>query len=160
LQQQVFEAYGITNPGPDAYEIDYLITPDLGGAANIRNLWPQPYNTIWNAQVKDQLEERLHAMVCSGEIDLATAQRDLATDWVRAYKKYFRTDRPQTGRRGARTTVRQTDVLEDLLSVVTPSGAGRRGSPDGSVLRLPLPSGTLTTTRRRLLKRLGSELSA
>src|SRR5579863_7363426 len=108
LQRQVFAAYGISNPRPGAYEIDYLITPELGGTANIRNLWPQPYsNTVWNERVKDQLEERLHAMVCSGEIDLATAQHDLATDWVGAYKKYFRTDRPRTGHPKARNSVPQ-----------------------------------------------------
>ncbi len=33
-------------------------------------------------------------MVCAGEVDLATAQRDIATDWIAAYKKYFHTDRP------------------------------------------------------------------
>ncbi len=96
LQRQVFEAYGIAHPRPDAYEIDYLITPDLGGAANIRNLWPQPYHdTVWNARVKDQLEERLHNLVCTGQLDLATAQHDLATDWVTAYKRYFHTDHPR-----------------------------------------------------------------
>lgn len=96
LQQRVFQAYGITNPRPGAYEIDYLITPDLGGAPNIRNLWPQPYyNTAWTAEVKDQLEERLHSMVCRGDLDLATAQHDLAADWISAYKKYFHTDRPR-----------------------------------------------------------------
>ena len=102
LQQQVFELYGITNPRPDAYEIDYLITPDLGGAANLRNLWPQPYDTAWNARVKDQLEERLHLMVCKGEIDLATAQHDLAADWIAAYEKYFHTNRPDVGHPKAR----------------------------------------------------------
>jgi hypothetical protein len=103
LQQQVFAAYGISNPRRDAYEIDYLITPDLGGTANISNLWPEPYfNTQWNARVKDQLEARLHAMVCSGEINLATAQHDLATDWVSAYKKYFHTNRPPSPRPAVR----------------------------------------------------------
>lgn len=102
LQQQVFQMYGITNPRPDAYEIDYLITPDLGGAASIRNLWPQPYDTAWNARVKDQLEERLHAMVCDGEIDLATAQHDLAADWISAYEKYFHTNRPDVDHPKAR----------------------------------------------------------
>jgi hypothetical protein len=45
--------------------------------------------------VKDALEERLHEMVCAGQLDLSTAQRDIAADWIAAYKKYFRTDRPQ-----------------------------------------------------------------
>lgn len=110
LQQQVFRAYGITNPRPGAYEIDYLITPDLGGAANIRNLWPQPYyDTAWNARVKDQLEEQLHAMVCEGQIDVATAQHDLAVDWISAYKKYFHTDRPHLRHPKAQ----QLDLQED-----------------------------------------------
>jgi hypothetical protein len=32
--------------------------------------------------------------VCHGNLDLATAQHDIATDWISAYKKYFDTDRP------------------------------------------------------------------
>jgi len=95
VQQKVFEAYGIRNPKPDTYEVDYLITPELGGATTIRNLWPEPYHApVWNAHVKDDLENRLHRMVCSGELDLATAQRDIAANWIAAYKKYFRSDRP------------------------------------------------------------------
>jgi hypothetical protein len=33
-------------------------------------------------------------MVCSGQLDLATAQREISQDWVAAYKKYFRTNAP------------------------------------------------------------------
>jgi hypothetical protein len=95
LRDQVFEEYGMRNAEPRAFEVDYLITPELGGAQDIRNLWPQPYAaTIWNARVKDALEERLHALVCSGQLDLGTAQHDIAADWIAAYKKYFHTDRP------------------------------------------------------------------
>jgi len=43
---------------------------------------------------KDALESRLHQLVCQGKINLVTAQRDLATDWISAYKRYFHTDRP------------------------------------------------------------------
>ena len=69
--------------------------PALGGGDNIRNFWPQPYGApVWNAHVKDALEDRLHDLVCSGELDLATAQRDIARDWTAAYKKYFMTDSP------------------------------------------------------------------
>jgi len=95
LQRQVFAAYGIKDPAPGAYEVDYLITPQLGGASSLRNLWPEPYfDTRWNARVKDALEDRLHQLVCSGQLDLATAQRDIARDWIAAYKKYFDTDQP------------------------------------------------------------------
>jgi hypothetical protein len=95
LQRRVFEEYGIAGAEPRAYEVDYLITPALGGADDIRNLWPQSYSSaVWNAKVKDALEDRLHDMVCQGHLDLATAQQDISSDWIAAYKKYFHTDRP------------------------------------------------------------------
>jgi len=95
LAYRVFEKYRIRNPGQRSYEVDYLITPALGGADDIRNLWPQPYASgKWNAHVKDALEDYLHDQVCSGKLDLETAQRDISTDWIAAYRKYFKTDRP------------------------------------------------------------------
>ena len=95
LRRRVFEAYGISNADARAYEVDYLITPALGGSDDIRNLWPQSYSsTVWNAHVKDALEEHMREMVCAGDLDLETAQRELAQDWIAAYKKYFHTDRP------------------------------------------------------------------
>ena len=91
----VFENYQIENPGPRSYEVDYLITPALGGAGDIRNLWPQPYASgEWNAHVKDALEAHLQELVCAGKLELETAQRDIASDWISAYRKYFKTKRP------------------------------------------------------------------
>jgi hypothetical protein len=79
----------------DEYELDYLITPELGGAPDVRNLWPQRYaSRVWNAHVKDQLERLLPEMVCDRQLPLETAQRDIARDWIAAYKKYFRTSAP------------------------------------------------------------------
>jgi hypothetical protein len=96
LRKKVFEAYGISRAEPHAYEVDYLITPALGGADDIHNLWPQSYgDTVWNAQVKDDLEDHLRALVCAGKLDLGTAQREIAGNWIGAYKKYFHTDRPR-----------------------------------------------------------------
>jgi hypothetical protein len=75
--------------------LDYLVAPELGGSDDIRNVWPQPYtDAVWNSHVKDALEDRLHELVCSGRISLATAQHDIATNWVQAYKKYFKTSVP------------------------------------------------------------------
>jgi hypothetical protein len=98
LRQEVFKEYGIVDPRPEDYEIDYLIAPGLGGAEDIHNLWPEPSTSrTWNAHVKDALEERLHQLVCNGELDLPTAQRAIATDWINAYKKYSDlTDMPST----------------------------------------------------------------
>jgi hypothetical protein len=95
LQRKVFEEYGIAGADPRAYEVDYLVTPALGGADDIHNLWPHSYSaTVWNAQVKDALEDRLREMVCDGSLDLAEAQREIASNWITAYKKYFHTDQP------------------------------------------------------------------
>jgi hypothetical protein len=95
LQRRVFQEYGIAGALPQAYEVDYLVTPALGGADDIRNLWPHSYSaTIWNARVKDDLEDRLREMVCDGSLDLAEAQQEIAGNWIAAYKKYFHTERP------------------------------------------------------------------
>lgn len=95
LQRKVFQEYGITGADPQAYEVDYLVTPALGGADDIHNLWPHSYSaTVWNARVKDALEDRLREMVCGGSLDLTEAQREIAGNWIVAYKKYFHTDEP------------------------------------------------------------------
>jgi len=95
LAMKVFAHYGIRNPRPRAFEVDYLITPALGGSDDIRNLWPQPYSAgVWNARVKDALEDHLRRLVCEGKLDLESAQREIAQDWIGAYKKYFHTESP------------------------------------------------------------------
>jgi hypothetical protein len=95
VRQAVFHEYGMDRSQPREYEVDHLITPELGGTDDIRNLWPEPYATTeWNAHVKDELENRLRQMVCDGKLDLPTAQRDIATNWISAYQKYFHTEKP------------------------------------------------------------------
>jgi hypothetical protein len=75
--------------GASHFEVDHLISLELGGADVAENLWPQSYDTQpWNAHVKDKLEDRLHALVCAGKMPLEQAQRDMATDWIAAYHKY------------------------------------------------------------------------
>lgn len=99
LRRQVFKEYGMSGNDPRAYEVDYLITPALGGADDVRNLWPQSYSgTVWNAQAKDALEDRLRDLVCKGKVDLATAQQDISSDWIAAYKRYFHADTPISSR--------------------------------------------------------------
>jgi hypothetical protein len=97
VQRIVFAEYGLAQAQPRAYEVDYLVTSALGGADDIRNLWPHSDSSVWNARVKDTLEDRLRDMVCDGSLDLADAQREIAVDWIGAYRKYFHTDRPLPG---------------------------------------------------------------
>ena len=94
-QRAVFDTYGLNARQAKAYQVDYLINPQLGGNDALENLWPEPYHaTVWNASAKDALEARLHGMVCSGSISLPEAQRQLSTDWIAAYKRVFHADRP------------------------------------------------------------------
>ena len=91
-RRQVFAEYGLQSRGANQFEVDYLITPDLGGTESVRNLWPQPYSARWNAYVKDKLERKLHQLVCAGKLDLPTAQHAIAADWIGAYKRYVGDD--------------------------------------------------------------------
>jgi hypothetical protein len=95
LRRKVLEEYEMSTVNPDDYEIDYLVGPDLGGQEDIRNLWPEPKNSaVWNSEAKDDLEERLHGLVCSGQLGIQTAQHDISSNWIEAYQKYFKTDQP------------------------------------------------------------------
>jgi hypothetical protein len=91
-RDDILTRYGLP-PGthPD-YEIDHLIPLCLGGSDDPSNLWPEPRRSIepkWNAEAKDRLERFMCDMVCSGQLDIATAQEALAKDWVAAYHKYY-----------------------------------------------------------------------
>lgn len=67
------------------YEYDHLIALELGGAPNDpRNLWPEPGAT---PNPKDALETRLRERVCTGALSLGAARREIAADWVAAYRR-------------------------------------------------------------------------
>ncbi len=94
-QKTIFSEYGIPPEQSRVnFQMDYLINPQLGGVDDVRNLWPQPYSSEWNARAKDELERHLHQMVCDHKIELADAQREIAENWIDAYKKYFHTSKP------------------------------------------------------------------
>src|SRR5450759_2271069 len=89
VKDQVYAEYGITSHAPGSYEVDHIISLELGGSNSIRNLFPEPYDGDWNAHIKDKLENKMHSLVCSGQLDLAIAQQEISTDWINAYIKYI-----------------------------------------------------------------------
>lgn len=99
MKTQVFALYGYSGYGDlhcvaDVHgktcEIDHLISRELGGADDMKNLWPQAYGTTpWNAHLKDKLENRLHKEMCAGHITLKQAREMLVNDWRVGYRKYF-----------------------------------------------------------------------
>lgn len=89
LKRRQIEQYGYTDTNPKHYEEDHLIALSIGGSpTDERNLWPQPRDTQWGASQKDQLEFVMYKMVCSGELSIAQAQHEMATNWIAAYKHF------------------------------------------------------------------------
>lgn len=91
-RDEILTRYGLA-PGthPD-FELDHLIPLCLGGGDDLSNLWPEPRRSIepkWNAEAKDRLERFMCDMVCSGQLDIGTAQAAFAKDWIAAYQKYY-----------------------------------------------------------------------
>jgi Putative zinc-finger len=151
LQQKVFKEYGIAGAPTANYEIDYLITPGLGGSGDIRNLWPEPrYDIAWNSFVKDQLEEYLHRAVCGGRVSLPVAQHEIANNWIAAYKKYFRTDRPLSAHLASRVSMISSPSADDREHAAREAWS----SPDRRVQDWG-GQPTRSTSKRRLFGPLG-----
>jgi hypothetical protein len=74
-------------------EYDHLVSLELGGDPNDpANLWVEPNDNpsaTTTANSKDKLENRLHSLVCAGQLGLATAQSAIASNWVTAYQQYM-----------------------------------------------------------------------
>lgn len=79
-KNQVYKEYGITSHKPGEYEIDHLISLELGGSNDIHNLWPE----LGFPNPKDKIENLCHQKVCSGQITLQQAQQQISTNWQTA----------------------------------------------------------------------------
>ena len=90
-RQQLVTTYSYyTDKKLSSYEEDHLISLELGGSpTNPKNLWPEPYAGTYGARVKDQVEDKLHRMVCAHLISLADAQQAIASNWWTAHQKYL-----------------------------------------------------------------------
>ena len=72
------------------YEEDHIVPLEVGGnPSSPLNLFPQPRNIKFGAYLKDQLENRMHQLVCSGQITLKVAQNVFLTNWEKGYSKYL-----------------------------------------------------------------------
>jgi hypothetical protein len=88
-KKQVYQEYNMQpHKSPCPCEVDHLVSLELGGSNDIKNLWPQPYSGVWNAHMKDRLENWLHREVCKGNMTLQEAQAAIRGDWTKAYIKY------------------------------------------------------------------------
>ncbi len=86
VKDQVYAQYGITHHTTGEYEVDHLISLELGGSNDIANLWPEPAEPRPGFHEKDQVENYLHDQVCAGAISLQQAQTEIATNWLAVYQ--------------------------------------------------------------------------
>jgi hypothetical protein len=86
-KNQVYAEYGITSHRTGEYEVDHLVSLELGGSNDIANLWPEAASPRPGFHEKDQVENYLHDQVCSGAMPLAQAQEQIATNWLAIYEK-------------------------------------------------------------------------
>lgn len=94
------EYFGAIPAQPGNYEIDHLISLELGGANDEKNLWPETYDRAipWNARTKDKLEDwmarqvrftlRRHGPIAASLL-LKQYQAEISQDWIAAYQKYI-----------------------------------------------------------------------
>jgi hypothetical protein len=80
LKREVLAEYGIPSNKRYLYQIDHLISLNLGGSNNISNLFPE---TLAMEKIKSEFEESLYIEVCSGKMNVEVAQKQISTNWVK-----------------------------------------------------------------------------
>src|SRR5947209_3629779 len=86
-KDQVYAEYGIHSHYAGQYEVDHLVSLELGGSNDIANLWPEAASPKPGFHEKDQVENYLHDQVCSGAMSLKDAQTQIATNWLAVYNR-------------------------------------------------------------------------
>jgi len=84
-KDQVYAMYNITSHFSGQYEVDHLISLELGGSNDIANLWPELADPKPGFHQKDAVENYLHQQVCDGKMSLQKAQELIANDWHQVY---------------------------------------------------------------------------
>jgi hypothetical protein len=85
-KNQAYTEYGIKTHTTGQYEVDHLISLELGGSNDIANLWPEAAEPRPGFHEKDKVENYLHKQVCDGVMSLQDAQYQIAHDWMAAYQ--------------------------------------------------------------------------
>lgn len=85
-KDKVYAEYGIASHVSGEYEVDHLISLELGGSNDIANLWPEPAEPQPGFHEKDKVENYLHEQICSGALSLQQAQSLIANNWLGVYQ--------------------------------------------------------------------------
>lgn len=90
VKRAVCKAYGVAYPFDG--EIDHLISLELCGSNDQKNLWPEPKSVViggveYGFRVKDVTENAAAKAVKAGTLSLFDAQSMIRTDWTKLHDK-------------------------------------------------------------------------
>jgi hypothetical protein len=78
MKAEVYRSYGAKKVKGKCCEVDHRVPRSIGGADDMRNLWPQ----LWaEAKPKDRLEVKVGRAICNGEMTLKAGQAIFLGDW-------------------------------------------------------------------------------
>ena len=87
VKNKAYAEYSITKHLPGQYEVDHLVSLELGGSNDLANLWPEAASPTPGFHEKDKVENYLNSQVCDGKITLQQAQIEIATNWLAVYNR-------------------------------------------------------------------------
>ncbi len=115
-KKKVFQEYGIPWVQRSNYEVDHLISLELGGSNDISNLFPESHLIKNNSYTKDAFENYLHKQICTGKLSITDAQYQIATDWATYNTARLNPAKPTTVKSGTTVAPPKTATPQ----VVTP----------------------------------------
>ena len=87
VRDEAYASYGIQSHTPGQYEVDHFVSLELGGSNDISNPWPEAASPTPGFHEKVRVENHLHDQMCSGQMTLQEAQRQIATNWLEVYTR-------------------------------------------------------------------------
>lgn len=119
-KNQVYAEYGVQERTPGEYEIDHLVSLELGGSNDIANLWPEAAEPRPGFHEKDQVENFLHDQICAGTISVQEAQYQIATNWLDVFTRRVSPAVPAASASPRVTTV--TPIRQPATTTASSSG--------------------------------------
>lgn len=85
---EALSRYGLR---PEKFDgaLDHVVPVALGGTNDPDNLYPFHAQGEFTAAAKQELEAKLHDLVCSGKMSVKQAQDVFKKDWTKGYKQYI-----------------------------------------------------------------------
>jgi len=123
-KKKVFAEYGIPYSQHSNYEVDHLISLELGGGNDISNLWPENSKITSGSLTKDKFENYLHTQVCAGKMTITEAQKEISNDWLKYYSAEIKPAKT------TQTTVAPTGTTTTSQAVNSATSAGNKSQPE------------------------------